>query len=132
MTDPETIKKLREAHDLISEWGIDPDDFISRNFRMRMAGGEADDNSIELHAYFMENLRIVVDKGLDAILIQMEIPNLCTCNSPTLASMDYCTGCGRDMRERAGKAEDFPEPDDCTCKSPVWCDYLTDQGKCRR
>jgi hypothetical protein len=56
--------KLQEAYGIINEWGLNEDDFIAQKVQYYMSGGEADDNSIELHKYFQVQLKIIVDLGL--------------------------------------------------------------------
>ena len=49
---------IEEATALIKEWP-DEDEFISRNYRMFMRDGEADDDSIELSNYWTRCKQIV-------------------------------------------------------------------------
>lgn len=55
---------LKEAYEIIDEWGTNEDDFIAQNFRQFMSGDVPDDNSIELHQFYRAQLQIIVDLGL--------------------------------------------------------------------
>lgn len=55
---------IKEAIKVITEYGINEDDFIAINVRYSISNGDPDDNSIELSEYFEECLKIVVDLGL--------------------------------------------------------------------
>lgn len=58
------IQMIEEAYGVISEYELNEDDFIAKNFRQFLHNGEPDDNSIELHNIYGEHLRIIVSLGL--------------------------------------------------------------------
>ena len=51
----------KEAIEFISEWGIDPDEYILAHFRHLMSGNIVDDNSCELYDYHRACLKKVVE-----------------------------------------------------------------------
>jgi hypothetical protein len=59
------MDKLKEAYEVIDEWGLNEDDFIAQNFKQFMSGDSfPDDNSIELSNLYRGYLKIIVDFGL--------------------------------------------------------------------
>lgn len=59
------MDKLKEAYEVIDEWGLNEDDFIAQNFTQFMSGDNfPDDNSIELSHIYRGYLKIIVDFGL--------------------------------------------------------------------
>ena len=59
---------LKEAIGIISDFGIDSDNFIQSNFKQFLNhSGDADDNSIDLHYYHTQCLKMVVNEGIKAI-----------------------------------------------------------------
>ena len=91
-------ERIVEAVEFIKEWGIDPDNYVSANFKQFMSGDVADDNSCELHEHHQESLKIVVKIGLKtAISEALDSECVWVAEEDVMSGMMGCyrTGCGK-------------------------------------
>lgn len=82
---------FEEAKKIISEYGIDPDNFIQVGFKQFLNGyGDADDNSEDLFNYHSRCLKIIVTEGLKANPVENRVKPQ---GEPTVCEHGVCVDC---------------------------------------
>ena len=67
------MTKLKEAQNFIKKNGIDSDEYVSKNIKYFMSGGDPDDNSISLYNEHQEMLKIIIEAGLKVGQIEPQV-----------------------------------------------------------